>query len=521
MSYQEFLNYVPWLVVSVSTLAAVLILLIDRPVMSEWKRNFRDVISFIAAVIKFTLVCSMLPAVLSGDVIETAPIYIAQDIPLYFKVDAFGLLFALLSSSLWIATSVYAVGYMRALKYGHEAGFYATFALSLAAATGIAMSGNLLTFFIFFEILTVATYPLVVHNRDKDAIRSAREYLIYLLIAGQALLVAVVWTHLLAPGASFTPGGFLADTGASKTVLTILFVLFILGVGVKAAIIPFHGWLPSAMVAPTPVSALLHAVAVVKAGAFGVTRVTGYVFGPELVWELGVGAILAVFAGVTIIFASLKALTEQHLKRRIAYSTVSQLSYIVLGAALSTPAAILGAMFHIVAHGFMKITMFFCAGAIYATSHKEYVYQIDGIARKMPFTMGAFALAAIAITGMPFMVGFISKWNLGIGALEAGFPIYVAVLIISAALNVGYFFPIVYKAFFNKEKEPTSEKEKKYANHGEADWKMLYPLIATAVFAFIFGILPNLGVHFYDLAVMAAEEVSSGFNDLLTKGDVN
>jgi multicomponent Na+:H+ antiporter subunit D len=289
-------------------------------------------------------------------------------------------------------------------------------------------------------------------------------------------------------------------------------------VGVKAAIIPLHGWLPTAMVAPTPVSALLHAVAVVKAGAFAVVRVTGFVFGPELMAELQVGTILAWFAAVTIIFASLRALSEDHLKRRLAYSTVSQLSYVVLGAALATPAAILGAMFHIVAHAFMKITLFFCAGAIYATSHKEYISQLDGLGRKMPFTFGAFTVASLAITGMPLMIGFISKWNLGVGAVEAGQPVFIAVLVGSAILNTAYFFPIVYRAYFGKPQEEAAHAGQQaahdhhghYADHGEARPAMLYPLLITATMAFLLGILPNLGLHFWDLANMAVDEVVKG-----------
>lgn len=527
MNTETFLTSVPLLVVSISAVAAGLILLLNRAGLSERRRNVRDAISVVAALGKFALVLAMLPPVLAGGVVETVPLYIAKDIAFYFRVDAFGLLFALLSSSLWIAVSIYSIGYMRSQKYGHEAGFHAAFALSLSAATGIAMSGNLLTFFVFFEILTVATYPLIIHRRNKEAVHGGREYMIYLLIAGQLLLIAIAWTHFLAPGVGFTPGGFLAETGASTLALQVLFVLFILGVGVKAAIIPLHGWLPTAMVAPTPVSALLHAVAVVKAGAFGVVRVTGFVFGPELLWVLGIGLILACFAAVTIIFASLKALSEEHLKRRIAYSTVSQLSYIVLGAALASPAAVLGAMFHIVAHGYMKITLFMCAGAIYATAHKEYVHQLGGIGRRMPYTMGAFAVAALAITGMPLFAGFVSKWNLGVGSVEAGLPIFIAILVGSAVLNVGYFFPIVYRAYFGRRPEPekhaagaetaagataepTDHVDVHHDDHGEARPMMLYPLLVTAAIAFLLGVIPNFGMHFFELAEIAAREVTQG-----------
>ncbi|ACA60647.1 proton-conducting transporter transmembrane domain-containing protein [Candidatus Desulforudis audaxviator] len=535
----------PLVAVLVSLAAAGLILFCDR------RPDLRETVTMAAAVVKFVVVLSMLPAVLGGAVVETAPLHIAKGIALHFRVDAFGLLFALLASGLWIVTSVYSIGYMRSLKYGHETGYFASFAVCLSAAVGIAMSGNLLTFFIFYEILTIATYPLVIHRRNAEAVSGGREYMVYLLLAGQVLLIAVAWAHYLVPGAAFTPGGFLAASGASVGALQVLFVLFMVGVGVKAAVLPLHGWLPTAMVAPTPVSALLHAVAVVKAGAFAVVRVTGFVFGPELMGELGVGVILAWFAAATIIFASLRALSEDHLKRRLAYSTVSQLSYVVLGAALATPAAILGAMFHIVAHAFMKITLFFCAGAIYATTHKEYIRELDGLGRRMPYTMGAFAAAALAITGMPLLVGFISKWNLGVGSIQAGQPVFIAVLIGSALLNAAYFFPIVYRAYFGRAREvaahaagealaagepvaaarqpgdevqtvrssaPAAQSAAAHAEHaaacagtsGEAKPSMLVPLLITAAAALVLGVLPNLGLQFYTLAEMAAAAVTGG-----------
>ncbi len=502
-----FLANIPLWAVLISLLAAGMILFLDK------HPNLRESVTMAAAFIKFGLILSMLPTILGGGVVETAPLYIAKDIALQLRVDAFGLLFALLASGLWVVTSVYSIGYMRSFDYGHETGYFASFAVCLSAALGIAMSGNLLTFFIFYEILTIATYPLVIHRRNSEAVIGGREYMVYLLVAGQILLIAVAWAHYLAPGAAFTAGGFLAESGASVAALQGLFLLFIIGVGVKAAIIPLHGWLPTAMVAPTPVSALLHAVAVVKAGAFAVVRVTGFVFGPELMVDLGVGAILAVFAAVTIVFASMRALSEDHLKRRLAYSTVSQLSYVVLGAALATPAAILGAMFHIVAHAFMKITLFFCAGAIYATSHKDYISQMDGLGRKMPFTFGAFTVASLAITGMPLLVGFISKWNLGVGSLEAGQPFYIAVLVASAILNTAYFFPIIYRAYFGRK--PATEHsetpaEQQYADHGEAKPAMLYPLLITAAITLLLGVFPNVGLYFWDLANMATEAVFNG-----------
>ncbi|MBC7324541.1 MAG: monovalent cation/H+ antiporter subunit D family protein, partial [Moorella sp. (in: Bacteria)] len=352
--------------------------------------------------------------------------------------------------------------------------------------------------FLFYEILTIATYPLVIHSRTEEAVYGGRKYLAYTLTAGQFLLVAVIWSQILAPGAEFQPGGFLAGKG-SVLALQVIFFLFVLGLGVKAAIMPLHDWLPTAMVAPTPVSALLHAVAVVKAGAFGFLRVTGYVFGPGLVREIGAGPVLAWVAGITIVVASLRALGEDNLKRRLAYSTIGQLSYVVLGAALATPMALLGGMFHIVAHAFMKITLFFCAGAIYVTTHKEKVSDLNGIGRQMPATMAAFTLGSIAIVGTPFMVGFISKWNLGLGALQAHQWVFVAVLIISALLSTGYFFPIIYNAYFGRHEEKLSYRE--------ARASLLYPLLITALGALLLGIFPNFALNFYDLAAMAVKSI--------------
>lgn len=482
----------PLWAVLISLIAAALILANDR------RPNLRDSITMLAAVGKFGIIFSMLPAVLAGKVIETAPLNLAPGIALHLRADAFGLVFALLSSFLWIVTSVFNIGYMRALKYGHETGYYASFAVCLSAAIGIALSANLLTFFIFYEILTIATYPLVIHARTQEAIDGGRKYLVYTLAAGQFLLVAIIWSMVIAPGAEFQPGGFLAGK-ASTAALQVMFVLFILGLGVKAAVMPLHDWLPTAMVAPTPVSALLHAVAVVKAGAFGFVRVAGFVFGPDLIREIGVGTLLAWLAAITIIVASLRALSEDGLKRRLAYSTIGQLSYVVLGAAIATPMAIIGAMFHIVAHAFMKITLFFCAGAIYATTHKQNISEMKGIGRQMPLTMAAFTLGSIAIVGTPFMVGFVSKWNLGCGALQAHQPVFIVVLIVSALLTTGYFFPIVYNAYFGRNDKELSRKEAKPS--------LLYPLIITAIVSLVLGIFPNFGLNFYELANLAVKSI--------------
>ena len=425
----------------------------------------------------------MVPVVLDGGTFESSRLSLLPGLSLYLRVDSLGLLFALVASTLWLLTSVYSVGYMRAGGYANQTGYFASFALCVSATIGLAFAGNLLTFFLFYEVLTLATYPLVAHNRTPSARAGARTYLVYTLTAGQALLLAIVWTHSLASGGEFRPGGILPPGLPDWTVIG-LFALFMAGVG---AIMPLHGWLPEAMVAPTPVSALLHAVAVVKAGAFGCLRVVGFVFGVDQLRAVGADTVLAVLAGATILFGSFRALGETHLKRRLAYSTVSQLSYIVLGAALGSVAALAGAMFHIAAHGFMKITMFFCAGAIHTASHRDDVTQLDGLGRQMPITMTAFAIGAAGLAGTPLLAGFVSKWNLGLGALAAGHGVFIAVLVVSGLLNLAYFFPIVYDAFFKPA----------YGEVAPERLMLTAPLAATALAALLLGVAPDIGVGFY------------------------
>lgn len=482
-------------------LAAVLVSLVAAGLIAASGRwpNLREAWTFAAAGLKLALVVSLLPAVLDGAVIETAPLPLVPGLTLHLRADPLGLLFALVASALWLLTSIYSVGYMRGGHHTHQTAYFASFAVCVSATIGIAFAANLVTFFVFYEILTVATYPLVIHNRTPEALRSGRAYLAYTLMAGQALLVASVWAQSLAPGASFQPGGFLP---AGTPMAGLLFLLFMVGVGVKAGIMPLHGWLPAAMVAPTPVSALLHAVAVVKAGAFGCLRIVGFVFGVDLLRDIGADVVLAAAAAVTIIAASVRALGEEHLKRRLAYSTIGQLSYIVLGAALGSTAALAGAMFHIAAHGAMKITMFFCAGAIYIRTHLERIRDLDGIGRRMPVTMGAFAVCAFGLAGLPLMAGFISKWHLGIGAVHAGHPVYVGVLIVSGVLNFAYFFPIVYAAFFGRS-------DRAGAAFGDNGPAMTVPLAITAALAVVLGIFPDAGFGLYELAWQAAQSVTA------------
>jgi multicomponent Na+:H+ antiporter subunit D len=490
-----FSSFLPLAAIIVSLIAFVLIILFNK------KPNVRETVTIVAAIAKFGIVFSMLGNVLDGKYPGMKLISLSPGIGLALRVDEAGIIFALLASLLWIVTSFYSIGYMRGLSEARQTRFFASFALCLASTIGLAFSANLLTFYLFYEILTIATYPLVTHKGTPESIQAGRKYLAYLLTGGVILLAAIVYTYQIAGTLAFKPGGFL-PAEASFSQLAILFSLFLAGFGFKAAIIPLHSWLPAAMVAPTPVSALLHAVAVVKAGVFGLVRATGFVIGPESLADIGAGGVMAVLASVTIIVASLLAFRQDNLKLRLAYSTVAHLSYIILGLALYSDAAWSGALLHIVNHGLMKITLFFCAGAIYVKTHLTNISQLDGIGRKMPFTMAAFTIATMGLAGMPPVAGFVSKFLLVEGAFDDGRAVFGVVLLISGLLNAGYFFPIVYRAFF----KPSADDGGK----NEAPAFILVPIIVTAGLSLLFGIFPDEIFHFFNLAENAASHLVGG-----------
>jgi len=442
----------------------------------------------------------MIPFVLQGKVIEYTVISLAPGLLLQFRVDAFGLLFGILASTLWIATSLYSIGYMRGLNEHAQTRYFFCFAIALSATMGIAFAANLLTLFIFYEILTMATYPLVAHKETPDAIKGGRKYLAYTLTAGVVILLASAIIYSLTGTLDFKPGGYLAGH-ASADMLRFLFVALIMGFGVKAAIMPLHEWLPTAMVAPAPVSALLHAVAVVKAGVFGVLRVILYVFGPNLLHDMGLWLILAYFVSFSVIVSCFFALAQDNLKRRLAFSTINNLAIIILGAALLSTSAIKGGMLHMAYHGFMKITLFFVAGAIYVKTHKEDVSELDGLGRQMPLTLGSFAIGAMGVAGIPPVCGFISKWYLCLGSLEAKEIVFLFVFLTSALLDAAFFFPIVYSSFFKKPKGDVNP------HFDEASMFMVIPLMATAIASLILGIFPNAFVHFFEIATLAVRSV--------------
>ena len=408
------------------------------------------------------------------------------DIGFALRADLLGTLFAVVAGVLWLVTTVYAIGYMS--HASDRARFFGFFSICVGSAIGIALSANLLTFFIFYETLTLATYPLVVHSGTPAALKGGRTYLTYALPAGGALAVGVVWLNLIAGPVQFAAGGSLdpALLSTHSTSLVVIFALLMLGLGVKAALFPVHGWLPAAMVAPAPVSSLLHAVAVVKAGVFGIARVVLEVYGP-LGPELGVTQVLAAVAGFTIIFGSVRALAQDDFKKRLAFSTIAQLSYITLGVALASPIAVAGGLAHLAHHAAMKITMFFTAGAV-AEEVKAYrVSEFDGLGRRMPLTMAAFSLAAIGIVGVPPVAGFVSKWFLGVGSVDAGTGWVIAVLGVSSVLNAAYFFPIIHRAWFRPPKGEWASGPA--PGRPEGDLRMVVPLVITALLGLLMGVL--------------------------------
>jgi multicomponent Na+:H+ antiporter subunit D len=469
----------PLLAILVSTMGA---LLVART--GERRANLREFWSVAAGVLQLALVASMIPDVVAGRTPQCVVSRILPGIELAFRVDAFGLLFGLGASLLWIATSFYSIGYMRALEEHAQTRYFACFALALSATMGVAFSANLFTLFLFYEALTLSTYPLVAHKETPEAKAGGRTYVIYLLGAAKVFLIAaIILTYNIAGTLEFRKGGILPVQALADqpTLLAVVFALFLFGFA-KNAVMPLHSWLPAAMVAPTPVSALLHAV--VKTGVFATLRVFLFVFGPDAMRQLGTDTLALGVASITILGGSLLALGQDNLKARLAFSTVSQLSYVVLGAALLTPSGVLGGVAHVTNHAVSKITLFFCAGSIYVSTHKTDVSQMSGLAKHMPWTMAAFTLASLSLVGIPPASGFVSKWYLALGSVERGSPWLLGVLLTSSLLTAAYFGPIVYKAYF--EEAPSS------AEHTivEIPW-MVIPLFLTALASLLLGMFPN------------------------------
>lgn len=475
-------------------MAAALILLADK------QPNLREAITLITASCVAVMVVTLALRVQGGERPALHLFEVMPGISISFSIEPLGMLFALVAGTLWLVTSIYAIGYMRGHHEKNQTRFYSAFALAISAALAAAFSGNMFTLFLCYEILTVSTYPLVTHAGTDAAKRSGRIYLGILLgtsIGFQLLAILITWS--VAGTLDFKQGGILAGK-LDPAYAGFLYALFIFGIG-KAAVMPFHKWLPAAMVAPTPVSALLHAVAVVKAGVFTVLKVTIYIFGSDFILTSGAGDWLIWFAAATILFASLIAMTKDNLKARLAYSTISQLSYIVLGALIATKMSLIGASMHIAMHAFAKITLFFAAGAILVASHKTEISQMRGLGKTMPITFTAFTIGSLSIIGMPLFGGMWSKWYLALGTVQAEQWILLAVLMISTLLNIAYLLPVSINGFFAKPPQDQSYNQVK-----EAPASMLLALSFTAFISLALFFYPD---PFYELALSAMENTTA------------
>jgi multicomponent Na+:H+ antiporter subunit D len=496
MATWEF--WLPQLVLASSLLTAVVIF-----ALPEERHRLRATLNIAGAAVKLVLVAVLFAGVMQGTRYE-ARLPFLPDLELVLRVDFLSLLFVSLSAVLWLVTTVFAIGYLEGAP--HRSRFFGFFSLCVTATMGIALAGNLMTFFVFYEMLSVVTYPLLVHRGTGRALAAGRTYLLYTLGGGVLFLLGAVWLHTLVGSVEFTPGGVVAPLLAThRGELVLIFALMMAGLGVKAALFPLHGWLPVAMVAPAPVSALLHAVAVVKAGAFGIVRVVYDVYGVETAAALGVLAPLGAVAAFTIVYGSLRALAQDDLKRRLAFSTVSQLSYIALGTAIVGPLATLGGLVHLLHQGIMKITLFFCAGIAAETVGVHRVSEMAGIGRRLPLTMGAFTVAAFGMIGVPPLAGFVTKWHLGLGGLEAGAGWVVAVLVASSVLNAAYFLPILHTAWFGERAEPWPEPPA--GGRFEAPGMLLFPAVATAVLVVGAGLFAASEYSPLGLALLAVREI--------------
>ncbi len=488
MTFQQWL---PLLVVASSLIPGSIIFF-----LGEQQIKLRAALNLAGAVVKVLLVAIMLWGV-SLDQDYQIRYGLVEGLDFALHADALSLLFVSLAAVLWLLTTIYAIGYLE--DSPHRRRFFGFFSLCVTATTGLALAGNLLTFLIFYEMLTLTTYPLVIHRGTPDSLRAGRMYLLFALTGGAILLLAVVWLQTLVGPVEFAATGILSQTDpALYGSLRLIFAMLIVGFGVKAALVPLHVWLPQAMVAPAPVSALLHAVAVVKAGAFGIVRIVYDVYGAEFCGQLGVMIPLALVAAVTILYGSLRAVYQEDLKRRLAFSTISQVSYIVLGTAIAGPLATTGGIVHLVHQGVMKITLFFAAGNLAETLGVKKVDQMRGSGRRMPVTMAAFTIAALGMIGIPPTAGFVSKWYLGIGAAQADQWWVIGVLVASSVLNAIYFLPLIYAAWFASP--PDAWPDERPRGRFETSPALLFPPLITAVLTLLLGVLAGLPISALDWA---------------------
>jgi len=475
-------SYIPLAVLMTSFVTGIIILMIGEDRIAA-----RTALNLLGATLKVALVGIMLRKVFLGQNVETR-IPFLPNIDLVLRADGMTILFSTLSAGLWLLTTIYAIGYLEGSPNRRR--FFGYFSFCVTATMGVSLAGNLVTFFLFYEMLTLTTYPLVVHRGTEQSMRAGNTYLAYTLGGSALFLVGMAWLYALAGPFEFTETGVLRSLAEThSTQLAVIFVLLMFGMGVKAALFPLHAWLPQAMVAPAPVSALLHAVAVVKAGAFGVVRVVYDVYGITLCHEQNLLVVLMMMAAITIIYGSIRALGQDDLKRRLAYSTISQVSYILLGVALFGPMGTIGGLVHLVHQGIMKITMFFCAGNLAETLHLHKISDLKGVGRRMPLTMGSFSIAAIGMIGVPPLAGFISKWYLSLGAVESGHHWILGVLAVSSLLNAAYFLPILRTVWFDLPDKPWQEVHPR--QRMETGWWLLLPPVVTALLTIIIGVFAS------------------------------
>ncbi|NMB40651.1 MAG: monovalent cation/H+ antiporter subunit D family protein [Firmicutes bacterium] len=479
----EIVSNLPLYAVIIPIIGALLLIFI-----AEKRDEIRNPLALLTSFITAIIVVHVIQQVLKGNFLSYKLCQIMPGLEFSFRVDPLGALFGGVASVLWVFTVLYSIGYM---SFGHNRRrFFIFFLLSLSVTMGIAFAANLFTLYLFYELLTLVTYPLVIHEGQEKDHKAGLRYIIYSFSGAGLVLFALFATFGFAGNLDFVQGGIFGEVvRTAPLALTVIFTAYILGFGVKAAIMPLHAWLPSAMVAPTPVSALLHAVAVVKSGVFCILRVMYSVYGTSAMIDLNLGLGVVILVSITIILASIIALRQDVLKRRLAYSTISQLGYITLGGALLTQLGLTGGMLHLLNHALLKITLFFCAGAIITMTGKEKISELNGVGRRMPITMLAFTVGSIGMVGILPVNGFISKWYLLTGSLEAHMPIIIAVLIVSAVLNACYFFPIIIAAFFKKGD---------FAPPGsmEAPLSMLLPIAVLALTCLVFGVKLDLTVPF-------------------------
>ncbi len=457
-------------------------------------QNMREGVSFAAAAMSFVAMVSFAPGVLSGKIYTFTLFTILPGMTVKFCADGLALIFGLIATFLWFLVTAYNIGYMRSLNEHAQTRYYFCFATAIFGAVGVATAANIFTLYLFYEIISVFTYPLVAHHEDEEAFSGARKYFVYLMGTSKLfLLPAMILTYVLCGTLDFRLGDLVTGifpADANPTLVTLTYVLYVAGLA-KAAIMPLHNWLPSAMVAPTPVSALLHAVAVVKAGVFSLSRIILSGFGVETMDRLFLGIPTAYLAAFTIVAASIIALTKDDIKARLAYSTVSQLSYVIIGVAMLTPVAVQGGLMHIAHHAFSKITLFMGAGSIYVATHIKKISLMNGLGRRMPWTFGAFAVASLSMIGVPPVCGFVSKWYMAQGAVAIHHYILLCALLASTLLNAGYFGPIIFRAFF---REPAPEAA--IEQYDEAPLVMVAPLCITAAMSVFLGLYPETFLNF-------------------------